>query len=169
MARMTAEVLREFLVEPHVAVLATLRTNGRPYLAPVWFLWEQTGPAGDEYPFYDQGVFWLTGTYPRRWCKNLMRDPRASLCIEATDPVARYVAVDCEAELVEEDIWPVSERLAQKYVGARAGSDSVRAFVANMRTEPRVLFRLAPSSWRCIDLTVYRGIPADRKTDGNRN
>jgi PPOX class probable F420-dependent enzyme len=168
MARMTADVLREFLAKPHVAVVATIRRDGRPYLAPVWFLWERTGPPADEYPFYDEGVFWLTGTYPRRWCKNLVREPRTSLCIEATDPASRYAAVDCSAELVEENIWPISEQIARKYVGVRAGEAAVDAFVANMMTEPRLLFRLTPESWRCIDLTVYRGIPADRPADGNR-
>jgi PPOX class probable F420-dependent enzyme len=167
MARMTADVLRAFLAQPHVAVLATLRRDGRPYLAPVWFHWEKTGPAASDFPFYDEGRFWLTGTYARRWCKNLRRDPRASLCIEATDPVARYAAVDCDAELVEEDIWPMSEQLARKYVGARAGEAAVEAFLANMKTEPRLLFRLTPQSWRCIDLTVYRGVPADQVVDGN--
>ena len=166
MARMKADVLRDFLQQPHIAVLATIRRDGRPYLAPVWFLWEQTGPPVEEYPFYDEGVFWLTGTRPRQWCKNLARDPRASLCIEATDPAARYAAVDCTAELVEEDIWPVSDRLARKYVGPRAGEKALAAFMANMKTEPRLLFRLTPQSWRCIDLTVYTGIPADRVSDG---
>jgi hypothetical protein len=31
-----------------------------------------------------------------------------------------------------------------------------------MRTEPRLLFRLVPDTWRAIDMTVYRGKRADR-------
>lgn len=164
MARMKAEVLREVLQRPHVSVLSSIRKDGRPYLAPIWFLWEQTGPPAADYPFYDQGVLWITGTYNRTWCKHLLRDPRASLCIETRgDPVPGYAAVDCIAEPVEQDIWPISEALARKYVGSRPGATeaSVRQFVANMKTEPRLLFRLTPERWRCIDLTVYAGTRAD--------
>ena len=149
MARMKPEVLEEFLQRPIIAVLSTLRRDGRPYQIPVWFLWRE-------------GAFWLTGTYARVWCRHIFHDPRVSLCIEATDPVARYVAVDCTAEPVEPaetDIWPVSRLLAEKYVGARGGD--VDAFMANMRTEPRLLFRLTPHYWRAIDLTVYRGSRGD--------
>ncbi len=149
MARMKPEVLEEFLQQPHIAAISTLRRNGRPYQIPVWFLWRD-------------GVFWLTGTYARVWCKHIFHDARVSLCIEATDPVARYVAVDCTAEPVEPahtNIWPFSRLLVEKYIGARGGP--VDSFVANMQTEPRLLFRLTPQYWRAIDLTVYRGSRGD--------
>lgn len=164
MARMTAEVLEEFLEKPIIAVLATTRPNRPPYQTPVWFLWQQTGPRAAAYPHYPEGVFWLTGTYARTWCTQILNDPRVSLCIEATDPVARYVAVECRAALVEEDIWPVSTALARKYVGGRPGATEagVERFLANMRTEPRLLFRLTPERWRAIDLTVYTGVPRHR-------
>src|SRR3712207_2613738 len=151
MARMKPDVLDAFLQRPIIAVLSTLRRDGRPYQIPVWFLWRD-------------GVFWLTGTYTRVWCKHIFRDARVSLCIEATDPVARYVAVDCSAEPVEPrdtDIWPVSRLLAEKYVGTRGGD--VDAFIANMQSEPRLLFRLTPEYWRAIDLTVYRGSRGDEE------
>jgi PPOX class probable F420-dependent enzyme len=147
MARMKAEVLEAFLDKPIVAVLAAVRKNGQPYQIPVWFLWRE-------------GSFWLTGTYTRVWCKQLFVDPRASLCIEDRDPIARYVAIDCIAEPVEPataDIWPVSQWLAEKYMPA----ERVPAFMANMRTEPRLLFRLTPRHWRAIDLTVYVGSRGD--------
>jgi PPOX class probable F420-dependent enzyme len=149
MARMKPEVLDAFLQRPIIAVLCTLRRAGRPYQIPVWFLWRD-------------GVFWLTGTYPRVWCQHLFHDPRAALCIEAADPAARYVAVDCHAEPVEPkdaDIWPISRLLAEKYVGTRGGD--VEAFLTNMRREPRLLFRLTPEHWRAIDLTVYTGSRGD--------
>jgi len=75
MARMKPDVLDEFLKKPIISVLATVRRNGMPYQVPVWFLWRD-------------GAFWLTGTYTRVWCKHLLVDPRASLCIEDRDPVA---------------------------------------------------------------------------------
>lgn len=149
MARMKPEVLEEFLTKPIIAVLSTVRREGRPYQIPVWFLWHE-------------GSLWLTGTYARTWCKQIFADGRVSLCIEAADPISRYVAVDCIAEPYEpehHDIWPVSRLLAEKYVGSRGGD--VEAFLRNMRTEPRLLFRLTPERWRAIDLTVYTGSRGD--------
>lgn len=155
MSRMKPEVMAEFLQRPIIAVISTLRRNGRPYQVPVWFLWKDD-------------AFWITGTSTRVWCKHIFRDPRVSLCIESSDPVARFVSVDCRAEPVEAtdtDIWPVSGELAAKYVGARPGATpaDVDRFLANMKTEPRLLFRLTPEFWRAIDLTVYRGKRADRE------
>ena len=51
----------EFLRQPHIGVLATLRRDGRPYTVPVWFL-------------HDDDAFWITGTYERVWCKQLFAD-----------------------------------------------------------------------------------------------
>ena len=78
MPRMTTTDLAEFLQQPHVGVLATLRRDGRPYTVPVWCL-------------FLNGSFWITGTYERVWCKQLVNDPRASLCVEAMAPVERQV------------------------------------------------------------------------------
>ena len=155
MPQMQPEVLAAFLTEPHVGVLATLRRDGRPYTVPLWWLWHED-------------AFWLTGTTPRVWCKQLISDPRSSLCIQAMQPVARHVEVDgrCEARrLPDFDIWPITRLLAEKYVGRRDSANALRvdAFFANMQTEPRLLFRLIPEVWRAIDLTVYRGKRADRE------
>ncbi len=154
MPRMQDDVLQAFLQEPHVGVLATLRQDGRPYTVPIWWL-------------FDDGQFWLTGTTNRIWCRQLQRDPRCSLCIEALAPVAGHVGVDGRAEplhLPGFDIWPISRRLADKYVGRGdpGNAAAVDAFFANMRTEPRMLFRLTPQVWRAIDMRVYRGKRADR-------
>lgn len=68
-------------------------------------------------------------------------------------------------ELPEFDIWPISRLLADKYVGAMGGD--VDAFVANMQTEPRLLFRLEPedrkNAIRAIDMRIYEGKRADRE------
>lgn len=160
---MSADTLAAFLRQPHIGVLATLRADGMPYTVPVWWLWD---------PDDDGGAFWLTGTDSRVWCKQLRRDGRASLCIEATQPVAGHVGIDGRVEVRDRadfDIWPVSRRLVEKYVGrGDPGNDAaVAAFFANMQTEPRLLFRLAPedrpNAIRAIDMRVYRGKRADRE------
>ncbi len=155
MPRMKPDVLGAFLEEPHVGVIATLRQDGRPYTVPVWWLWKEPH-------------FWITGTYSRVWCRQIMHDQRVSLCIEASAPVSGHVEVDGDAfpvELPETDIWPISRELAEKYVGRGDPSrgPDVERFFANMQTEPRLLFRLEPSVWRAIDMRVYQGKRADRE------
>jgi len=146
---MSPDDMVEFLAQPHVGVLATLRRDGRPYTVPVWFL-------------HQDERFWITGTYDRVWCKQLFVDPRASLCIEAMAPVAGHVGVDgvvTAHELPDFDIWPTSRRLVDKYVAPEQRD----AFFANMRTEHRLLFELTPEVVRAIDMRVYRGKRADRE------
>ena len=155
MPRMDEATKRDFLEQPHIGVLASIRANGLPYTVPVWWL-------------YDEGAFWLTGTDHRVWCKQLQRDARCSLCIEALTPVAGFVAIEGLATLhhrLEEDIWPMSRRLAEKYVGQgiAANAAAVDRFFDNMRTEPRLLFSLQVTHWRAIDMRVYRGKKADRE------
>lgn len=156
MPRMAPDFLERFLHEPHVGVLATLRSNGLPYTVPVWWLW------------HDDAI-WLTGTYSRIWCKQLAVDPRASLCIEALGDSAGHVGIDGTVqafELPAFDIWPISRLIVDKYVGSVPGGDP-DAFFANMQTEPRLLFRLAPqdrpNALRAIDMRVYRGKREDRE------
>jgi PPOX class probable F420-dependent enzyme len=160
MPRMTPEVQEAFLAEPHVGVIASLRHDGRPYTVPVWHHWDGT-------------QVWISGTVSRVWCRQIMADPRVSLCVEALAPVAGHVGIDGTAEVVEPpafDIWPVSRRLAEKYIGRNdpANSAAVDAFVANMRTEPRFGIRLTPEVWRAIDMRVYRGKRADRVYQSGR-
>ena len=155
MPRMKADQLEEFLRHPFVGVLATLRRDGRPYTVPVWWLAHEAS-------------FWMSGTYERVWCKQLARDPRASLCIEAMGAMAGHVGIDgriVRRELPDFDIWPITRLLVEKYVGLGdpARAPAVDAFFANMKTEHRLLFELVPEVRRAIDMRVYRGKRADRE------
>jgi len=155
MPRMKQDLLDRFLEEPITGVIATLRRDGRPYTVPIWWLWHE-------------GAFWITGTTSRVWCKQLLNDPRTSLCIESGAPMPGHVGVDGTVTpylLPDFDIWPISRMLAEKYVGRRDPNNNaaVDAFFANMQTEPRMLFRLEPEVWRAIDMSVYQGKRADRE------
>ncbi len=161
MPRMQSDTLAQFLQQPHVGVIASLRADGRPYTVPVWWL-------------FHEDAFWLTGTVNRVWCRQLKTDPRCSLCIEALKPVAGHVGVDGEVTVLERpqfDIWPLSRMLAEKYVGGGDPSKAgvVEEFFNNMQTEPRLLFRLQPHTWRAIDMRVYRGKRADREYQQEAN
>ena len=152
---MKPEDFDRFVQQPIVGVLATLRQNGAPYTVPVWWLYR------------DDGI-WVTGTYSRVWCRQLMRDGRTSLCIETTGELNGHVEFDGVAtayQRPEFEIWPISRQLAEKYVGRNdpANAERVDAFFANMQTEPRLLFRITPETTRAIDMRIYQGKRADRE------
>lgn len=158
MPRMDSETQEAFLAEPHVGVVASLRQDGRPYTVPVWFHWD-----GDD--------IWLTGTDSRVWCQQIRRDGRVSLCIEALAPVAGHIGIDGHGVVLDRDdfdIWPICEVLVEKYIGRNdpTNAQAVESFLANMRTEPRLLIKLRPEVWRAIDMRVYRGKRADREFSG---
>lgn len=155
MPRMKEDRFAEFMKAPLVGVIATLRKDGMPYTVPVWWLWQPDG-------------IWITGTYNRVWCKQLLADPRASLCIESGRPLSGHVEFDGHVTVVhakDADIWPISRLLVEKYVGRDdpANAEAVEKFFDNMKTEPRLLFRLTPEVTRAIDMSVYRGKRQDRE------
>lgn len=156
MPLMKPEERDEFLRQPTIGVLATLRQDGRPYTVPVWWLWKDPS-------------FWLVGTYPRVWCQQLMNDPRMSLCIEQTAPWAGHVEIDGTAVARGPrngfDIWPTYRELAAKHVANNDPSrmDEVDKYIETVRDEPRMLFEVTPEVWRAIDLRIPGGKRADRE------
>ena len=168
MPRMSAADFAPYLQHPITGVIASLRQDGAPYTVPVWWLWRPTDPPATGEFGYPAGELWITGTYSRVWCKQLLKDGRASLCIESSaEPYTAHVEFDgaCTAfQRPEFDIWPISRLLAEKYVGRDdpANAAAVDAFFSNMQTEPRLLFRLQPATTRAIDMRVYRGKREDR-------
>jgi len=89
MALIKQEIER-FLAERRNAVLGTIRKDGSPQLNPMWFHW--TGE-----------VFHISTTRTRFKYAHLRRDPRLTLCIEASTDF-KTVTVEGRAEIVENDI-----------------------------------------------------------------
>jgi PPOX class probable F420-dependent enzyme len=104
---MTEAEWRAFLAHgTRTAKLATTRADGRPHVAPVWFLLE-----GDELVF-NTG----SGTVKGR---TLARDPRVMVCVDDERPPFSYVLVQGRAALSEdlEDVRRWAGRIAERYMG----------------------------------------------------
>jgi PPOX class probable F420-dependent enzyme len=93
--------VEEFLVDPQNLILATLRTDGRPQLSPVWFVWRDN-------------AFWIsTAASTAKW-RNLLRDQRCSGIIDNIS--GQYIYVSGTAEIfVEEEPLEVTQRIVEKY------------------------------------------------------
>jgi hypothetical protein len=84
--RMDPSQFKAFLDEPRHAIAAVLRPNGEAQLSPIWFLYE-----ADRLYF---SVFQESAKY-----RQLCRDPRITLCIDAGHPDARAIIISGTAEL----------------------------------------------------------------------
>lgn len=95
------------------AKLATVRADGRPHVAPVWFVVD-----GDELVF-------TTGENTVKG-RNLQRDPRVSICIDEEEPPHAFVRIDATARIIRD---PEPLRHWASEIGARyMGSDRAAEF-----------------------------------------
>ena len=90
------------------AKVATVRPDGRPHVAPVWFVMDS-----------DNLVF-MTGKDTVKG-KNIRRDPRVMLCIDDERPPFAFVLIEgtaVAADLSPAKLLPWSTRIARRYMGA---------------------------------------------------
>ncbi len=98
------EKQKEFLREPHVGVVTTLRPDGTPHSTVVWV-------------DVEDGVVSFNTAYGRAKPEHVERTPRVSVAVvDESDPY-RYIALDGTAELTTEDADAQIDRLAKKYLG----------------------------------------------------
>ena len=106
---MTPAEWREFLLfGTRTAKIATVRSNGYPHVAPVWFILE-----GDELVF----TTWKMSVKG----KNLLRDPHVMISVDDERPPFAFVLIDGTAavqELSPKELLPWTTRIAGRYVAS---------------------------------------------------
>ena len=108
MKEMTAEKIQAFLMEgTRTGKLATVRADGRPHLAPVWFLLD-----GDALVF--------TTWHQSIKAKNMLWESRVSLCVDEETPPYAFVLVEGTVSIEEADAekrYAWARRIAARYMG----------------------------------------------------
>ena len=114
----------DFLSEPHVAHLATVRPDGRPHLAPIWYM-EKDGTA-----------YVITKPDAVR-TRNVQRNPQVSLSIATDQRPFKYVILEGHGRLIEGKVNGVIERICVRSEGPELG----RAFAQgiNQRGNGQIL------------------------------
>ncbi|MER8032111.1 PPOX class F420-dependent oxidoreductase [Streptomyces bauhiniae] len=105
--KMTDEEWRAFVSHgTRTGKLATVRADGSPHIAPIWFLLD-----GDELVF-NTGEETVKG-------RNLARDPRVALCVDDDRPPFSFVVLNGQARLSEDldEIRRWATRIAARYMG----------------------------------------------------
>ena len=111
--------------------LATIRKDGSPHVAPIWFVLDGNGD-----------LLFTTGRDTVKG-KALRRDPRVSLVVDDERPPFGYVRVDGNVELSEDldEMLPWATKLGGRYMGA----ERAEAFGRRNAVEGEMLVRLRPT------------------------
>lgn len=128
---MSDEQRRAFLLEgTRTGVLATVRKDGRPHAAPIWFTLD-----GDD-------VLFTTGTDTVKG-RNLRRTGRATLVVDEPSPPYHFVTIEGTVE-ISEDLDEML-RWATELGGRYMGADNAEAFGRRNAVPGELLVRLRPN------------------------
>lgn len=108
MARMTTHEARRFIAEgTRTGKVATVRPDGRPHVAPVWFVLD------------GETLVFTTGARTVK-ATNIRRDPHVSICVDDETPPFAYVVVEGTATLHDDlgDLLHWATRIGGRYMGA---------------------------------------------------
>ena len=118
---MSRDQIDSFLAEPRHAVVGVVRSDGAPQLSPVWIL-------------YDNGLVYFSIFVDSAKYRQLERDSRISICVDAGHPDARAVMIQGTAELAREpsasyeDLsWRINRRYHESDEAARMYLEQTKA------------------------------------------
>jgi PPOX class probable F420-dependent enzyme len=138
---MSEDEVRRFLtLGTRTAKVATVASNGKPHVMPVWFVLD-----GDEIVF----------TTSRNSLKgrHLRRDGRIALCVDDEAPPFAFVSVRGRARVIEhaDDLLDWATRIAERYMGP----DEAQAFGRRNAVPQELLVRVTPE--RIVSKTDVAG------------
>lgn len=129
---MTPEEYRQFMLgAARTGKLATVREDGRPHVAPIWFDMD-----GDV-------IVFMTGENTVKG-RNIQRSGHVSLCVDDERPPFAFVIIDGFAEIAhptQSEFLDWSTRIASRYMGAELGP----AYGKRNAVEGELLVRLTPT------------------------
>ena len=125
---------------PHTGKLATVCADGRPHVAPIWFVLEPEGSI-----LFNTGEETVKGA-------NLRRTGQAALCVDDERPPFSFVVVEGRVDLIAdlEQVKAAASRIGGRYMG----TDRSEEFAARNGVRGDLLVRLYPDRVRgAVDLT----------------
>lgn len=138
MAMSQAEI-DAFLNEVHLARVATVRPDGRPHVAPIWYLWQ------------DGKFYFETGLQAVK-AQNLRSNPNIAITVDVTAGGLRlkYVILEGKAELIEDPdtVRRITERIYSRYVGLE-GLQTPK--VQKMLAADKLIVQLEPARFITMD------------------
>jgi PPOX class probable F420-dependent enzyme len=138
MAMSKAEI-DAFLNGVHLARVATVRPDGRPHVAPVWYLWED-------------GCFYFETSHSAVKANNLRSNPNIAITVDISEGGLRlrYVILEGQATLIENKgtVKRLTERIYSRYVGVEALQTPT---LIEMLEVDNLIVRLKPTKFITMD------------------
>ena len=131
--RMSEDEVRAFLTStpPHTGKLATVRDDGRPHVAPVWYVLDEA----------DGTIVFNTGEGTVKG-RNLRRAGYAAMCVDDERPPFSFVVV--EGPVTLSDDMDELRRWATAIGGRYMGEHDAEAFGARNAVPGELVARLRP-------------------------
>lgn len=130
---LTDDELKEFLAQPHLAMLGTIREDGGPYVVPVWHE-------------YDGEALYIVARERSAYVKHIQHDPRVAVTIvDGAQVVILGRATIVEGPTTQGKWVDIAFRMAERY----SGEDGLR-YLRGTLDRPRYLIRITPekiTSW----------------------
>ena len=131
MQKMTPAEIRTFLTHgTRTGKLATVRANGRPHVAPIWFVLD-----GDDLLF----TTWHSSVKGL----NIQRDPYVTLCVDEEAPPFAFVIIEGSVTISADpdQVLQWATRIGGRYMG----QEQAEAFGRRNGVPGELLVRLTPS------------------------
>jgi PPOX class probable F420-dependent enzyme len=130
--RMSEEERLTLLDEKRVVIVTSLGPRGWPHSMPMWFA-------------VREGEVWIWTYGTSQKVRNLERDPRVTLLVEAGDGYdeLRGVMVEAEAEIVRDadQVVALGRELGARYGGAAEDPEAEEALARQARKRVAIRFR----------------------------
>ena len=120
MARLSQEEREDFLREPRIAHLVTLRPEGTPHAAPVWFLW-------------DGGKAWVMADGGAIKVRNIKQNPAVALSVATPERPLSYVVLEGQAKVTSKNLDQIVERMCVLYDGPDRGAEFAKELIGEDR------------------------------------
>jgi PPOX class probable F420-dependent enzyme len=131
---MTPKEMDEFLAEPRISRVSTVKKSGAPHVSPAWFYW-------------DGSIITFSFGKSRLHIANLKRNPNLEVIVDqglrpqkGLKVGAQAVMMEGKAELTTNNVREITEIIAKRYLGKDAP-----LYIEPMMNEGRILARLRPN------------------------
>jgi PPOX class probable F420-dependent enzyme len=133
-----AEVARFLMQGTFTGKLATVKKDGSPHVAPIWFVVENgkdRGKAGN--------IILTTGDTSVK-ANNIQHDGRVSICIDDQKPPFSFVTIHGTAKIIpykQKEVLEWATKIAERYVGKK----NAKTYGEVNSGEGAVLVRIKPT------------------------
>jgi len=114
MEKMNQNEIKEFLMRgTYTAKLGTINKDGSPHITPIWFILDEN----------DHIIF--TTYFKSLKAKNLVRNPKVSICVDDQVPPFSFVIVNGIAKIMtnSRDLLIWTTKIAERYIGKELSLD----------------------------------------------